>query len=125
MKHSREPWFIGPHYRSDVMSEEGRVAECGPGCNTERGIADAARIVACVNACRGLSAEAIAAGAIEDLVVFAMRAEALLRLRASATYGPRPLSADDVPALHAEALAALTKAGMNPDQILERARARR
>jgi hypothetical protein len=120
MKHSREPWFVGPHYRSDVMSESGRIAECGPGCNTERGIADAARIVACVNACRGMSNESITGGAIEDLAVFAMRTEALLRLRASATQ--LTLGADEVTALHAEALAALTKAGLSPDQILARAR---
>lgn len=30
LKHTPGPWNVGPHYKGDVESREGRVCECGP-----------------------------------------------------------------------------------------------
>ncbi len=43
------PWWVGPYYKSDIMSRNGRVAETGI-MRGEQGIADAAFIVRAVNA---------------------------------------------------------------------------
>lgn len=53
VKHSVQPtpvpWFVGPHYRSDIESHHGHVAECGI-TRGEQAIVNAAHIVRCVNA---------------------------------------------------------------------------
>ena len=46
--HSPLPWHQGPHYRTDVISPGGLVAEVGR-INTPRGIADAELICRAVN----------------------------------------------------------------------------
>lgn len=30
MKHTPGPWHVGPHYKHDVESREGRICECVP-----------------------------------------------------------------------------------------------
>ena len=56
-EHTPGRLHVGSHYRTDVESREGRVAECRMG--TSRGEANAAHIVACVNACEGINPEAV------------------------------------------------------------------
>lgn len=47
-EHTPTPWHVGPHYRSDVESREGRVAECGL-TKGDRGVANAEFICRAVN----------------------------------------------------------------------------
>ncbi len=42
------PWWVGPYYKSDIMSRTGRVAETGI-MRGDQGIADAAFIVRAAN----------------------------------------------------------------------------
>lgn len=51
---SPTPWNVGPHYKTDVYSRDGRVAECQ--LQTPRGVANAMHIVKCVNAHEALVA---------------------------------------------------------------------
>jgi hypothetical protein len=66
-----EPWSVGPYYKTDVETREGRAAECRLG--TPDGAIKAARIVACVNALNGRDPEAL-----DALVKAAQAAEATL-----------------------------------------------
>jgi hypothetical protein len=44
-QHTPGPWWVGPHYKSDVESGEGRITECRP-LQTPRAIANAHLIAA-------------------------------------------------------------------------------
>jgi hypothetical protein len=44
-EHTPGPWWVGPHYKSDVESSEGRITECRP-MQTPRAIANAHLIAA-------------------------------------------------------------------------------
>lgn len=80
-----KPWHVGPHYKSDVESEDGRVCECTP-FESPRARANAILISATpdlLEACRGVETvyaelqaalPAIANTAAFDLVAGAVKA---------------------------------------------------
>jgi len=66
-KHTKEPWeFDGSGGRWSLLQgdHEADIGELGSAYSA----ANARRIVACVNACAGLSTEALESGALADLV---------------------------------------------------------
>ena len=86
-EHTKEPWVIDTDTVSSyaaairVKWEGGQKTIAyvegpglSPGDDEKRslGLANARRIVACVNACAGLSTEAIESGAVADLIRAAM-----------------------------------------------------
>lgn len=81
-EHTKEPWRIlpgkYPNVPQPIFSEDGQIASVGgyhePG-HAQR-VANARRIVACVNACAGIPTEALESGALAELVVWAKEAAA-------------------------------------------------
>ncbi len=66
MKHTKEPWVTEDEF---IDSVEGyAVARCRWD-NGDQGEEDAKRIVACVNACKGLTNEVLEAGIVKDGIV--------------------------------------------------------
>ena len=63
-EHTKEPWYVFSHYGDpEIRTKEGDklVAALLPSK-----LADARRIVACVNACRGASTEVLESGVVHD-----------------------------------------------------------
>lgn len=72
MKHTKEPWSQGDIIKELIFSEDGNsvIAKCMKMDEFEDGNQEAntKRIVACVNACAGITNEALEAGYIKHLV---------------------------------------------------------
>lgn len=47
-QHTPVPWHVGPHYKYDIESREGRICECN-GMGSSRAVANAAFIVRACN----------------------------------------------------------------------------
>lgn len=85
MKHTPEPWTLNCSGVFDPKGERvcDRIAEH-----------DARRMVACVNACRGLPTEALEAHLVEDLVGGLRRAHTLLEKGAASCDGETNMTMD-------------------------------
>lgn len=73
MKHTKEPWEAkaDPSYYgivSEIYAMEKFVASLGGVCSPDEVEANAKRIVACVNACAGITNEALEKGIVLDSV---------------------------------------------------------
>lgn len=91
MPHTREPWEarcdFGRHWISaghDIQIADVSDIEIGAGSGSvdvdaEETQANAERIVACVNACKGISTAALTSGALRKLFLAAMSLNALQR----------------------------------------------
>lgn len=69
MKHTKEPWEAkaDPSYYgivSEICAMEKFIASLGGVCSPDEVEANARRIVACVNACAGITNEALEAGVV-------------------------------------------------------------
>jgi len=67
MTHSQEPWDIDTMYKANITDADGRTFSVGNSFIPEN-IANARRIVACVNALAGIETEALESGAVGKLV---------------------------------------------------------
>lgn len=65
VKHTPGPWHVGPHYKSDVESRQGRICECGP-FGSEQAEANARLIAAAPELLDALKALAIDANRLCD-----------------------------------------------------------
>lgn len=79
-KHSPEPWRVEQGSMRDIETATGTTVVWGHDDYSEPTMseANARRIVACVNACAGMSTEALEGDALDRLVHLAIEAEAYL-----------------------------------------------
>lgn len=73
MNHTKEPWEAkaDPSYYgivSEICAMEKFIASLGGVCSPDEVEANARRIVACVNACAGITTEALESGLIKHLL---------------------------------------------------------
>jgi hypothetical protein len=70
MNHTKEPWYVDRFTDTEIFSEsKGFVAGTdGLHVGKKQAEANADRIVACVNACAGITNEALEAGFIQECV---------------------------------------------------------
>lgn len=80
MKHSEEPWTLGKGVVR-IRNEKGTlIAECYTTTHSirypseEEREANAKRIIACVNACKGISNEALEKGILDDGIALVLNA---------------------------------------------------
>ncbi len=79
VKWSPEPWIAGPNELGDYTIWEGEPDEVGEVIAAVMEEANAFRIVAAVNACAGISTEALEQGVVKELVEACQKAADLLR----------------------------------------------
>ena len=70
MKHTKEPWKTYKGNTHEIFANDGDVIASSEECHIghREAAANAQRIVACVNACSGITNEALEAGYIKHLV---------------------------------------------------------
>lgn len=67
MSHTKEPWAIDQNYPTDIQSKSEEICSMwARDCREDKAKANARRIVACVNACAGISTELLERGAQND-----------------------------------------------------------
>ena len=73
MKHTVEPWEVGELLQQNIIGGVGNEQDVIVSCiTTETGDreANAKRIIACVNACAGITNEALEAGVVKGMCEF-------------------------------------------------------
>lgn len=73
MKHTKEPWTYNERTDRLIDAHGNNIAVMFYSVSDDETLANAQRIVACVNACAGITNEALDAGIVDDLVTEAMR----------------------------------------------------
>lgn len=106
-KHTPEPWSISERDATEgpaIRGPERLITILQGIVSRDRAVADAQRIVACVNACRGLSNEALEAGVAQDAVALARLVRRMLTTR-----GPAAVDLPPWPAVLEDAEAVVDK----------------